>query len=55
MLDIPFFVPLPMLPFALAYAWHEVIQALFILQNWQDKSAQRLDAKQCEALERASQ
>lgn len=35
----PVYLSLPMLPFALLYAWHEVCQLVFILVNWQERTA----------------
>lgn len=39
MLGWPVYFYVPILPFALAYAWHEVLQLSFILSNWQERQA----------------
>eukprot|EP00300_Choanocystis_sp_HF-7_P023916 c25305_g1_i1.p1 GENE.c25305_g1_i1~~c25305_g1_i1.p1 ORF type:complete len:471 (-),score=82.34 c25305_g1_i1:57-1469(-) len=39
-LHLPNYVSYTLLPFALLYAWHECVQLVFVLANWQERTAQ---------------
>jgi phosphatidylglycerophosphate synthase len=54
-LRLPLFITLPLAPFALLYAWHEICQLCFVLRNWKETSGEPVNGiefeRQCSASE----